>query len=128
MGRPPGLLLRQGEREFDHDFGAILAGGGKLFEAGRVAAEMQDCPLDAADIIVPHQVNGAIGDMLAAHFDHPADRFFVNAQKVGNTGSAAIWLALDELRKTRLKRGMRVLALGAEATKYMYGGFVYDHG
>jgi 3-oxoacyl-[acyl-carrier-protein] synthase III len=127
LGRQPGLSLRQGQREFDHDFGAILAGGGMLFDAGRAAAEMQQCMLSDADIIVPHQANGTIGEMLAVHFEHPQDRFFVNAHKVGNTGSAAIWLALDELRKSQLSQGARVLALGAEATKFMYGGFVYDH-
>lgn len=128
LGRSPGLQLHHGKREFDHDFAAILAGGGMLFDAGRVAAEMQHCPLDAADVIVPHQVNGGIGTMLAEHFGVPADRFFVNADWVGNTGSAAIWLALDTLRNEGLAPGKRVMALGAEATKYMYGGFVYDHG
>ena len=52
---------------------------------------------------------------------------FVNAERLGNTGSAAIWLALAELRK-RLLPGSSVLALGAEATKYMFGGFHYVHG
>ncbi len=127
LGRSPGLQLQQGKREFDHDFTAILSGGGMLFEAGRDAATALGFPLSDADFIVPHQVNGGIGAMLAAHFDHPADTFFVNADSVGNTGSAAIWLALDALRKQGLKPGQRVLTLGAEATKYMYGGFVYEH-
>lgn len=128
LGRSPGLQLRQGQREFDHDFSAILASGGLLFDAGRAAAELQQCPLEGADFIVPHQVNGQIGAALASHFGHSSERFFVNADRVGNTGSAAIWLALDNLRKGGLETGARVLALGAEATKYMYGGFVYDHG
>ena len=128
LGRAPGLQLHQGQREFDHDFAAILAGGGRLFDAGKAAAEAQYCPLDAADIIIPHQVNGSIGAALAAHFALPVARFFVNADTVGNTGSAAIWLALDALRREGLTPGKRVLALGAEATKYMYGGFAYDHG
>jgi len=55
------------------------------------------------------------------------ERVFVNAERLGNTGSAAIWLALAELRK-RLRPGASVLALGAEATKYMFGGFHYVHG
>lgn len=128
LGRSPGLQLRQGQREFDHDFSAILAGGGLLFDAGRAAAELQKCPLEAADFIIPHQVNGQIGEALAGHFGQPGERFFVNADRLGNTGSAAIWLALDHLRKDGLQARKRVLALGAEATKYMYGGFVYDHG
>jgi 3-oxoacyl-[acyl-carrier-protein] synthase-3 len=54
-------------------------------------------------------------------------RVFVNAQRLGNTGSAAIWLALAELRQS-LEWGESALALGAEATKYMFGGFHYVHG
>jgi 3-oxoacyl-[acyl-carrier-protein] synthase III len=55
------------------------------------------------------------------------ERVFVNAEELGNTGSAAIWLALAELRKS-LRPGASVLALGAEATKYMFGGFHYVQG
>ncbi len=128
LWRPPGLQLHQGSREFDHDFTAILANGGMLFDAGRRTAEALGCPLDADAIIVPHQVNGRIGQLLAPHFGVAEDRFFVQADRVGNTGSAAIWLALDTLRRSGLAPGQRVLALGAEATKYMYGGFAYDHG
>ena len=54
-------------------------------------------------------------------------RVFVNAGRLGNTGSAAVWLALAELRSS-LETGASVLALGAEATKYMFGGFHYVHG
>ena len=54
-------------------------------------------------------------------------RVFVNADRLGNTGSAAIWLALADLRSA-LEPGASVLALGAEATKYMFGGFHYVHG
>jgi len=53
-------------------------------------------------------------------------RIFVNAGRLGNTGSAAIWLALAELRSI-LKPNESVLVLGAEATKYMFGGFHYVH-
>ena len=128
LGRAPGLQLHYGKREFDHDFAGILAGGGMLFDAGKAAAVAQNCALDSADFIVPHQVNGGIGEQLARHFGLPVERFFVQADRVGNTGSAAIWLALDTLRKNELTPGKRVVALGAEATKYMYGGFAYDHG
>jgi 3-oxoacyl-[acyl-carrier-protein] synthase-3 len=58
----------------------------------------------------------------------PEARFFVNADRVGNTGSAAIWTALAELRARRPASGTLTLALGAEATKYMFGGFVYEAG
>src|SRR5438876_91220 len=58
----------------------------------------------------------------------PAEKFFVDADKVGNLGSASIWVALHHLRASgKLKSGDNVLILGAEATKYLYGGFVYTH-
>jgi len=48
---------------------------------------------------------------------------------LGNLGSAAIWVTLDRLRRSgRLALGDRVMVLGAEASKYMYGGFLYVHG
>lgn len=129
LGRTPGLQMRAtGHREFDHDFAAILASGTQLFDAGREAAALHGVVPEAADILVPHQVSGRIGEQSAAHFGLPVERVFVNADRLGNTGSAAIWLALAQLRETRAESGLRALILGAEATKYMHGGFVYDHG
>ena len=69
----------------------------------------------------------ACAELLSAEIDVDPARVFVNANRVGNTGSAAIWLALAELRET-LHAGERVLILGAEATKHMFGGFLYVHG
>lgn len=78
------------------------------------------------DWIIPHQASGKVGTLLARHLGQPEERFFVNADRLGNTGSAAIWIALAELRARGLPRGTRTLALGAEATKYMFGGFVHE--
>lgn len=129
LGRAPGLQMHAGgAREFDHNFAAILSSGALLFDAGRDAAARHGVALDAVDTIIPHQVSGRIGVQSAAHFGLPVERFFVNAHRLGNTGSAAIWLALAQLREARPARGMRALVLGAEATKYMHGGFVYEHG
>jgi 3-oxoacyl-[acyl-carrier-protein] synthase-3 len=128
LGRAPGLQMHaRGAREFDHDFAAILSSGALLFDAGRDAAARHGVALDAVDTIIPHQVNGRIGAQSAAHFGLPVERFFVNADRLGNTGSAAIWLALAQLREARPAKGTRALVLGAEATKYMHGGFVYEH-
>ena len=51
----------------------------------------------------------------------------MTALRVMPPSSAAIWLALAELRAGGLPTGARVLALGAEASKYLYGGFAYVH-
>ena len=68
-----------------------------------------------------------MAELLAPFLGIEQSHVFVNADSLGNTGSAAIWLALAELR-SHLDSGRRVLALGAEATKYMFGGFLYVHG
>ncbi|TPG52270.1 3-oxoacyl-ACP synthase [Sphingomonas glacialis] len=129
LGRAPGLQVRADTpRAFEHDFATILASGSQLFDAGRDAAARHGLTLDSVDTIIPHQVSGRIGRQAAAHFGLPAERFFVNADRLGNTGSAAIWLALAELRRSAPTTGHRTLVLGAEATKFMHGGFVYEHG
>lgn len=129
LGRSPGLQVHAAApRRFDHDFAAILASGSLLFDAGRAAALRHGISLDAVDTIIPHQVSGRIGRQAAAHFGMAPERFFVNADRVGNTGSAAIWIALAALRETAPTAGSRALVLRAEATKFMHGGFVYEHG
>ena len=138
LGRTPGLQLRHGGSDwpasaagpltFDHDYAGIAASGAALFEAGAAAAASHGVALAAVDTIIPHQVSGRIGDQLATHFALPPKRFFGTASYLGNTGSAAIWTALAALRATRPSPNTRALALGAEATKYMHGGFVYRHG
>jgi hypothetical protein len=43
-------------------------------------------------------------------------------------GDRPIWASLHRLRTSgRLRPGDRVLVLGAETTKYVFGGFVYTH-
>lgn len=136
LGRHPGLQMRHGGSDrpapfragplvFEHDFAAIGRSGAALFEAGASAAGAHGVSLADVDRIIPHQVSGRIGRQLASHFDLPDSRFFVNADRIGNTGSAAIWIALAELRAGGLASGSRTVVLGAEATKYMHGGFVH---
>jgi 3-oxoacyl-[acyl-carrier-protein] synthase III len=135
-GRPPAFSLSCGgsdqlatpdtHAEFIHNFAAIRRDGEQLFRAGIVAAQSMGIELHSVDWIIPHQANGHMDEMLATALNFPRERIFVNASRIGNTGSAAIWLALNELRQ-QLKPGERVLVLGAEATKFLYGGFLYVH-
>jgi 3-oxoacyl-[acyl-carrier-protein] synthase-3 len=141
LGRPPGLWMRAGGSDapsggngpllFDHDFTAIFRQGAALFTAGIEASP--ELRAADADRIVPHQVSGRIGAQLARCLGLPPERFFVNADRIGNTGSAAIWIALAELRaaargaaeRPGAAAARRTLVLGAEATKHMHGGFCY---
>jgi 3-oxoacyl-[acyl-carrier-protein] synthase-3 len=128
LGRSPGIEMpADGRREFRHHFGAIRENGSDLFDAGAQAAARHGIAIDTIDTIIPHQVSGRIGAHCARHFGLPIERFFVNAGRLGNTGSAAIWLALGQLRESKPASDSRTLILGAEASKYMHGGFVYAH-
>ena len=137
LDRSPGFTLPAGGSdmpfvetgllEFAHDCKAVRASGPQLFEQGVAMARELGTPINSVDWVIPHQANGRIAELMGLHFGIESKRVFVNADHVGNTGSAAIWLALAELR-TDLTPGARVLALGAEATKYMFGGFTYIHG
>lgn len=115
-----------GGLEFEHDFPGIRRSGLALFTEGAKAGAALDIDLRAVDRVVPHQANGRMAALLAPHLEIPESCVFVNADRLGNTGSAAIWLALAELRGL-MKAGQTALVLGAEATKYMFGGFLYTH-
>jgi 3-oxoacyl-[acyl-carrier-protein] synthase-3 len=117
----------RGSIDFEHDFEAVRASGPELFYRGAEAARALGIGVETVDHVVPHQANGRMAELLAPFLGIEQSHVFVNADSLGNTGSAAIWLALAELR-SRLDSGQRVLALGAEATKYMFGGFLYVHG
>jgi 3-oxoacyl-[acyl-carrier-protein] synthase-3 len=113
--------------EFHHDFARVRRDGEALFQAGLAAGAALGATAQAVDCIIPHQANGHLAALLSAALECPAGRIFVNADRVANTGSAAIWLALSEVRSALPARA-RVLALGAEATRFMFGGFIYVHG
>jgi len=127
-GRSPGIALKSGAREFDHDAAAVLRSGPQLFEAGaETAASLGHAP-EHADWIIPHQVSGRIGPLVAERFGGDPARVFIDADRLGNTGSAAILIALDRLRAGPICAGQTAVALGAEASKFMFGGFAYAHG
>jgi len=137
LGRTPGFTLaaggsdmpfvERGALEFVHDCAAVRTSGPELFDRGAAVAGSLGIAVDTVDHLIPHQANGRMAALLGPYLGIEPRRVFVNANRVGNTGSAAIWLALAELRAS-LEPGASVLALGAEATKYMFGGFSYVHG
>lgn len=141
LGRQPGFMLEEGGSDypavhegricasFHHDFEAVKHDGADLFTAGLAAAVQAGVAVEGLAAIVPHQANGHIGEWLSRTLGIDESRFWGNGAQVGNLGSASIWAALAELRSgAALKPGDRVLFLGAEATQYLYGGFVYVHG
>jgi 3-oxoacyl-[acyl-carrier-protein] synthase-3 len=57
--------------------------------------------------------------LAGAGFDIPQERWFSNLTRVGNVGSAAIYLMLDELMSSgRLERGQKLLCLVPESARF----------
>ena len=69
--------------------------------------------LDAVDLVVPHQANKTMVVSIAEAAGVPADRLYFNIDKVGNTSSASIPIALhDAVREGVIDRPMRIFAPG----------------
>ena len=76
------------------------------------------------DWLIPHQANIRIIDSLIRHLDFSREQVIINLDRVANTSTASIPIALDEaLRSGRIARGDLVVltAFGAGAT---YGAVV----
>lgn len=113
--------------EFEHSFQEVRKSGPELFLAGLTVSASAGTSYQDVDYLLPHQANGLMDELLEETLGLSRSKTLVNGHKVGNTGSAAIWLALSQSIE-HFTSGQSVLVLGAEATKYMFGGFVYQHG
>lgn len=110
---------------FEHDFQSVARYGPELLDAGRAVLAARGEYAARVRKVVPHQANGRMGDWLSRRWQMPASTFFGNGDRVGNLGSASIWVALDALlQSTALDPGDEAWFLGAEATQYTFGGFV----
>ncbi len=79
--------------------------------------------MDALDLVVPHQANKNMVLTLAEAAGVAAERLYFNIERVGNTSSASILLAIhDAVREKRIDRPMRVFAPGFGAGAV--GGYV----
>jgi 3-oxoacyl-[acyl-carrier-protein] synthase-3 len=69
--------------------------------------------LDQVDFIVPHQANKFVLERLRAKLKFPADKFWIDMEKSGNTVSSTIPIALESaIEQRRVKAGDRVALVG----------------
>ena len=79
--------------------------------------------IDSIELVVPHQANKNMVLTLAEAAGIPGDRIFFNIERVGNTSSASILMAVhDAVREGRIDRPMRIFAPGFGAGAV--GGYV----
>jgi len=66
--------------------------------------------IEEVSLVIPHQANQRITEMVAHRFKLPPEKVFSNIQEYGNTTAASIPIALDEAaRSGRIRRGDLVL-------------------
>jgi len=78
----------------------------KMPEAVRIGLEHNSLTIDDVDLLIPHQANDRITQMVAKILKIPVEKVVRNINRFGNTTAASIPIALDESVKTgRLKEG-----------------------
>ena len=88
----------------------------RMTQAARDALAKAGRSLSEVALVVPHQANLRIIEAVAEHLGLPREKFFVNLQEYGNTGSASLAVALwDAMQQKAIKPGDLVLltAFGA---------------
>jgi 3-oxoacyl-[acyl-carrier-protein] synthase-3 len=141
-GIPPGMILRVGGalapagaprnengnalKIYDHDFKKVIQHAPGLMKAVRQwVSEEKGYDLSEIDLFIPPQANGRLIGLVGTQLGVPPAKVFSNFEQVGNTVSASIYIALDQLnRHSVLKPGDLLLLVPAEATKWLYGAIV----
>jgi 3-oxoacyl-[acyl-carrier-protein] synthase III len=86
-----------------------------LSDSAKLALKTNGIGPDDVDVVVAHQANIRILEAVSKRVGIPLDRFVLNIDRMGNTSSASIPLALDEgIQKGRIKENdiILMIALG----------------
>lgn len=76
---------------------------------------LEKAQIEKEDIkyVVPHQANVRIVEVVSKKMDIPMEKFYMNMERFGNTSSASIPIALNELNERGLiERGDKVMLAG----------------
>jgi len=96
----------------------------RMPESVRAAMAAAGMPLSALDLLIPHQANLRISEMVQKDLGLRDDQVCNNIQDYGNTTAATIPIALDEcVRGGRVQPGM-LLAFTAFGSGFMWGSAV----
>ena len=79
--------------------------------ADHVLAEANITP-DQLDMVIPHQANIRIIEALTKRLGVDPDRVYINIDRLGNTSSASVPIALDEARRAgKVGKGSLILSV-----------------
>lgn len=93
------FIMMEGQETFKYAVNAITK------DIKKILADNNLTPDDIA-FIVPHQANMRIIDFASRKLGIPMEKIWVNIDRYGNTSSASVAIALDELNRSgKLKKG-----------------------
>ena len=117
--------LAQGGHFLKMEGSGVFRNAAPMMEKATLAA-LDDADLSLSDIdwIIPHQANQRIVDALIRKLDVPQDKVIVNLDRVANTSTASIPIALDEeIRSGRIRPG-QLIAMTAFGAGVTYGAII----
>jgi len=88
----PSFIYMQGREVFKH---AVRS----MYEACIKVLDKAGKSLDDVDLLIPHQANIRIIEMLGSKLKIDREKVYVNVDRFGNTSAGSIPIALDESRK-----------------------------
>ncbi len=75
--------------------------------------EKAEIDKDDVDFVLPHQANSRIVEVISRKVKIPIDKFYMNMYYYGNTSSASIPIALNEMsEKGMIKEGTKIILCG----------------
>jgi len=93
-------------------------------EAVKVGLEHNGLTIDDISLLIPHQANDRISQMVAKKLQIPIEKVVRTIDRHGNTTAASIPIALDEaIREGKLKEG-DIVVLTAFGSGYTWGSAV----
>jgi 3-oxoacyl-[acyl-carrier-protein] synthase-3 len=96
----------------------------RMPEAVQTALVHNGLTIDDVALLIPHQANDRISQMVAKKLQIPLEKVVRNIDRYGNTTAASIPIALDEaLAEGRLKRN-DILVLTAFGSGFTWGSAV----
>jgi 3-oxoacyl-[acyl-carrier-protein] synthase III len=98
-----------------------------MADAARAVLDGAGCTVDDIALFIPHQANVRIIDAVVERLEIPIEKVVVNLDRFGNTSSATIPTAYDEVvRAGRLRRGDRVVLAGFGGG-FTWGSVLFKH-